>query len=73
MKKKTTLFDLLNAEACRDNCLFGMAVFLEGGKFQQAMSLQFEYLYWCDVCQQLYAKHSKEWWRLRRIAVGGSL
>lgn len=70
MKKKTTLIDLLDAEFNRDNCLLGMALDIENGDFEYAMCAQFDYLYWCDVVEQLYVKHYAEWWALRSIAMG---
>lgn len=70
MKKKTTLIDLLDAEWERESCLLALALDIEAGDFAWAIYSQLNYLYWCDVCEQLYAKHYAEWWALRSIAMG---
>ena len=71
MKRKETLIDLLSAEWHKSRALLSMQVWIDDGEYEDAMEMQFEYLYWCDEWVRLADKFGSKRWQLLLLVHGG--
>lgn len=71
--KKTKLSHLLYADEMRALSLATMQEHIEVWDFERAMYWQLRYLAHTDEFRALFAKHGKEYWKLRFAVIGEKL